>query len=51
MLQESDFAAETDALKLENCLVTFLDPQAGQAGGGTAALRTSFSKPSPHFPH
>lgn len=51
MLQESDLPAATDALKLDNCLVTFFDPQAGQAGGGTAALRTSFSNPWPHFPH
>ncbi len=51
MLQDSDFAADTAALKLENCLVTFFDPHAGQSGRGTAALRTSFSNPLPHFPH
>ncbi len=50
MLQDSDFAAETAALKLENCLVTFFDPQAVQAGTGSEELRTSFSNPLPHFP-
>lgn len=51
MLQVSAFAADTDALKLENCLDTFFDPQVGQTGTGAVALRTSVSKSLPHFPH
>jgi len=51
MLQESALPVATDALKLENCLATFFEPQAGQAGFGAVALRTSVSKPAPHLPH
>jgi hypothetical protein len=51
MLQESALAAATVALKLDSCFFTFFDPQAGQAGAGAEALRTSFSKGAPHLPH
>ncbi len=51
MLQESALAEETAALKLESCFLTLFDPQAVQAGTGAEELRTSFSKPVPHFSH
>ncbi len=51
MLHESAFTTETDALKLEYCLVTFLDPQVGHAGNGVSARGTSFSNGALHFVH